>query len=59
MREQEEGEKNLGSNSVRGEHNRFGGGSHRSSIMSMEGISMISEVFNDREVSTIRRIVLE
>lgn len=55
-----EKEKNLGSNSVRGESNRFGGGSsYKGSTLSMESISMKSDAFNDREVNIIKRMVLE
>lgn len=54
------GQKNLGSNNVRGGSNRFrGGSSYRDSALSMESISMKSDAFNNREVNIIKRMVLE
>lgn len=54
------GEKNLGSNKVRGECNRFeGDSSYRVFTMSIEGLSTINDVCNDREVNIIKRMDLE
>lgn len=53
-------ENKLGNSDVKEEYNRNGGcSSYMGSIRSVEGISTTSEVFSDREVSMIKRMILE